>query len=217
VKRWLVLASAAIFSWSFWPLLRPQLLPADGPPWLLVLDGYHRLDSALSLQAGAAHRGWPILLITCPRTGQPTLAQRARAMGPLVVLLEHPPHGGDTTGQAVALAQWLQNQRPQSRPARVLVLSDRAHFPRAAWTLQIAAGGLGTTVQPWPVDVTGASQEVLDRWAWPKLWPSVRDVLRLQLWRLNRSTGAVLNAPKREAKARACFVAHTESASNLGG
>ena len=217
MKRWLVVASAAVISWSFWPLLRPQLLPADGPSWLVVLDGYHRLDSALTLQASEARRGWSILLITCPRAGQPTLAQRAQAMGPLVVLLEHPPHGGDTTGQAVALAQWLQNQRPSSRPARVLVLSDRAHFPRAAWTLQIAAGSLGTSVQPWPIDVAGASQVVLDPWAWPQLWPSVRDVLRLQLWRLSGSTGAVLNEPKREAKARACFGAHSESTSVLGG
>lgn len=145
------------------------------------------------------------------RPGQPTLAQRAQAIGPLVVLLEHPPHGGDTTGQAVALAQWLQNQRPSLRPTQVLVLSDRAHFPRAAWTLQIAAGSLGISVHPWPVDAVGASQVVLDPWAWPQLWPTVRDVLRLQLWRITGSTGAVLNAPKREEKARACFTSHSES------
>lgn len=211
MKRWLLLASVAVISWSGWPLLRPLLLPAAGPPWLVVLDGYHRLDSALALQAGASHRGWPILLITCLRTGQPTSAQRAQAIGPLVVLLEHPPQGGDTAGQAAALGHWLRDQPRQQRPRQLLLLSDGHHFPRARWAAQLAVGGLGTTVQPWPVDPIGASQVMLDRWAWPQLWPSVRDVLRLQLWRLTGSTGAVINAPKRAAKTRACFTAHSES------
>jgi hypothetical protein len=99
---------------------------------------------------------------------------------------------------------------------RWLVLASAAMISWSCWPL-LRPRLLPAASPPWPVDVTGASQVVLDRWAWPKLWPSVRDVLRLQLWRLNRSTGAVLNAPKRESKARACFVAHTESASNLGG
>lgn|GEM_PF-4118822 len=217
-RLWLGCASlAAAALWCAWPWLRPRLAPASGRPWLVVLDGYHRLDAALQIQRGSQHHGWPILLITCPATGQPRPAQRAQAVAPLLVVLEQPPHGGDTAGQAVALANWLRARPPALRPARVLLLSDPHHFPRAAWTLQIAAGGFGTRVQPWPVDVTGASQVVFDRWAWPQLWPSVRDVLRLQLWRLTGSTGAFLNAPKREAKVRACFVAHTESTRNFGG
>jgi uncharacterized SAM-binding protein YcdF (DUF218 family) len=207
---WLACASlAAAALWCAWPWLRPRLAPASGRPWLVVLDGYHRLDAALQLQRRPQHHRWPILLITCPATGQPTPAQRAQAVAPVVVVMEQPPNGGDTAGQAAALAQWLQRQPAPLRPAHGLLLSDQSHFPRAAWTLQLAAGSFGTSVHSWPVDAPGAANVALDPWAWPQLWPAVRDVLRLQLWRLSGSTGAVLNAPKQESKARACFTAHS--------
>ena len=217
--RWGVLgfAFASVGLWLVWPVLRPRIIPAAGRPWLVVLDGYHRLDDALRLQRQMPFRGWSILLITCPATGQPTQAQRLQADPPLRVLSEAPPLGGDTAGQAAALAGWLQARPAAVRPSRLVLLSDQHHFPRAAWAMQIAAGSLGISVHPWPVDVRAPSQVVLDRWAWPQLWPSVRDVLRLQLWRLSGSTGAFLNAPKRAATARACFGAHAESTSEVGG
>jgi hypothetical protein len=61
--------------WLAWPWLRPRLWPAQGAAWLVVLDGYHRLDAAVARQD---RTGEPILLITCPSTGQPTTAQRLR-------------------------------------------------------------------------------------------------------------------------------------------
>ncbi len=181
-----------------------SVFPAAGRPWLVVLDGYHRLDHALMLQGQAPFRGWPILLITCPATGQPTALQTAQASPPLSVLLDRPPLGGDTAGQAVALAKWLHQLPLQSRPGRVLLLSDLHHFPRAAWTAQLAAGGLGTVVEPWAVDA-GAPRLSLDRWAWPQVWPALRDVLRLQVWRISGSTLSELDSEKRQKKAQACF------------
>ncbi len=170
----------------------------------MVLDGYHRLDQALSLQRAKSHRRWPILLITCPATGQPTRVQRSQAEPPLVVVLEHPPLGGDTAGQAVALAEWLKRLPAQSRPRRVLLLSDNHHFPRAAWSAQVAVGGGGTLVQPWVVDAE-ATRIPLRRWSWKRLWPALRDVLRLQVWRISGSTGSELDSEKRQKKGQACF------------
>ncbi len=198
----LLACSAAVF-WSLWPWIRPALFPAAGRPWLVVLDGYHRLDHALTLQGQEPFRGWPILLITCPATGQPTALQAAQASPPLSVLLGRPPLGGDTAGQAVALAKWLHQLPTQSRPGRVLLLSDQHHFPRAAWTAQLAAGGLGTVVEPWVVDAE-APRLSLDRWAWPQLWPALRDLLRLQAWRLSGSTLSEFDSEKRLNKAQAC-------------
>ena len=201
---WVMSVCSAAVLWSLWPWLRPFSFPAAGRPWLVVLDGYHRLDHALTLQGQEPFRGWPILLITCPATGQPTALQAAQASPPLSVLLERPPLGGDTAGQAVALAKWLHQLPLQSRPGRVLLLSDQHHFPRAAWTAQLAAGGLGTVVEPWPVDA-GAPRRSLDRWAWPQVWPALRDVLRLQVWRISGSTLSELDSEKRQKKAQACF------------
>jgi uncharacterized SAM-binding protein YcdF (DUF218 family) len=184
---------------------------------LVVLDGYHRLDQALVLQRGEHQQGWPILLITCPANGQPTPAQRAQAVAPLVVVMEQQPNGGDTAGQAVALAQWLESQPAPSRPAHVLLLSDPWHFPRAAWASQIAAGGLGTSVRPLPVIADHAQPPIVDRWAWRQLWPAVRDAMRLQLWRLSGNTGAFLNGTKRQTKVRACFTTLAENSNKKGG
>lgn len=171
----------------------------------MVFDGYHRLDHALTLQGQAPFQGWPILLITCRATGQPTTLQRAQAYPPLAVIHERPPFGGDTAGQALALAEWVHQLPSSSRPERVLLVSDLHHFPRAAWTTQLAAGGLGTVVEPWAVDAK-APRLSLDRWAWPQLWPAVRDALRLQAWRVSRSTLSEFNSEKRLKKAQSCFL-----------
>jgi hypothetical protein len=89
---WLLPLSAfSALTWLAWPLLRPALWPATGPSWLVVLDGYHRLDAVL-------RRREPILLITCPATGQPTAAQRGQR--PSLQVLHQ---GFDTATQAVAL------------------------------------------------------------------------------------------------------------------
>jgi uncharacterized SAM-binding protein YcdF (DUF218 family) len=202
---WVLWACSTAVLWSLWPWIRPALFPAAGRPWLVVLDGYHRLDHALTLQGQEPFRGWPILLITCPATGQPTALQRAQASPPLTVLLERPPLGGDTAGQAVALAKWLHQLPLQSRPGRVLVLSDQHHFPRAAWVAQLSAGGLGTVVQPWAVDDEDPRLS-LDRWAWPQLGPALRDALRLQAWRISGSTLSELDSKKRQKKAQACWI-----------
>ena len=202
--------------WCAWPWIRPLLAPAKGRPWFVVLDGYHLLDHALVLQQGKHHRGLPILLITCPATGQPTPAQRAQAVGGLVVVIEQPPNGGDTAGQVTDLAQWLERQPASSRPAQLLLLSDRSHFPRAAWAAQIAAGGLGTSVRPLPVAADHAQPLVVDPWAWEQLWPALRDAVRLQLWRLIGDTGAFLNGTRRQIKMRACFTAHSENSNGTG-
>ena len=105
----------------------------------------------------------------------------------------------------MALAKWLHQLPSQSRPGRVLLLSDKHHFPRAAWTAQLAAGGMGTVVQPWAVDA-GAPRLSLDRWAWPQLWPALRDALRMQAWRISGSTLSEFDSGKRLMKAQACWI-----------
>lgn len=185
--------SALVLAWCFWPWLRPRLWPADGAPWLVVLDGYHRLDVALSRQA---RTGEAILLITCPSTGEPTTAQRQLSPKPLVVLHE----GFDTATQAVALASWLRRRAEAGRasPHQIVLVSDAHYFPRATLAAQIAMSGAGTQVIP-----LSASQ-ALGAGSW-HAWPVWRDAMRLQLWRLTGSTGALFNAPKLQSKVNVCF------------
>ena len=200
MRRTLVGIALITGGWLFWPLLRPLILPPPGRPWLVVLDGYHRLDRALMLQRQPATASWPILLITCPRTEQPTPAQRAQAAGPLAVLLE----GIDTAAQAAALARWLEQQPFTSRPARIWLLSDQHHFPRALWAAQLAVGGLGVVVEPMPVDAD-APRLLVDPWSFRQLGPAWRDALRLQFWRLTGSTGAWLDPAAMRSKQEACW------------
>ena len=190
-----VLFTSALL-WFVWPWLRPQLWPAAGASWLVVLDGYHRLDTALDRQARSAE---PILLITCPATGQPSASQRDAARGPLQVVRD----GADTAGQAVLFAHWLQQQSPARRPRRVLLFSDRHHFPRAAWAFQLAAGSSGTIVQSFAVDAAAPSLPI-DSWTWSQLGPAWRDALRLQLWRATGRTGAWLAPEMAARKRQAC-------------
>ena len=197
-----VLLSAALL-WLAWPWLRPRLWPAQGAAWLVVLDGYHRLDTAIARQDLT---GEPILLITCPATGQPTTAQRLRQRDVRQRLVPSPPlvvveQGFDTATQATALAQWLlERQRlGQAIPRQLHLVSDPHHFPRARWAAQIAAGGYGSEVLALPVVTlafaSGSNTPSPD-------WPSWRDALRLQLWRATGSTGAWL-APELAARKRA--------------
>ncbi len=191
--------------WLAWPWLRPRLWPAAGPTWLVVLDGYHRLDTTLERQA---RTGEPILLITCPATGQPTAAQWARQREIALLHPQRPPllvlqQGFDTATQAVALAQWLQHRQRQGQPApqQLFLVSDAHHFPRASWAAQIAAGSSGSQVQPLPVRSGSAGL------AQPAPWadrPSWRDALRLQLWRATGSTGAWLKPEVAARKRAAC-------------
>ena len=196
-----VVLSAALL-WLAWPWLRSLLWPAQGAPWLVVLDGYHRLDAALERQQSTAE---PILLITCPSTGQPTTAQGLRQREARQRLVPPPPlvvveQGFDTATQATALAQWLQKRQRlgESIPRQLHLVSDPHHFPRARWAAQIVAGGYGSEVLALPVAplafASGSTMPAPD-------WPSWRDALRLQLWRATGSTGAVL-APELTARKR---------------
>ncbi len=195
MRRWPAVALFAGFAlgWLVWPLVWPLLWPAAGPGWLVVLDGYHRLDAALTRQE---HTGERILLITCPATGQPTAAQRQAASPPLQVLQE----GFDTVTQAVALAGWLRRRTAQGMPAprQIVLLSDTHHFPRATLAAQIAVGGRGSKVIPL------ALNGPLGPGSW-RQWPLWRDALRLQLWRITGSTGAMLDYPQLQHKIKACF------------
>ena len=199
-----VVLSVALL-WLAWPWLRPRLWPAQGAAWLVVLDGYHRLDAAIARQDLT---GEAILLITCPATGQPTTAQRLRQRVVSQRLVPPPPlvvveQGFDTATQATALAQWLQERQRlgQAIPRQLHLVSDPHHFPRVRWAAQIAAGGYGSEVLSLPVvplaSLSGSTTPAPD-------WPSWRDALRLQLWRATGSTGAVLNGHKLELKVQAC-------------
>ncbi len=204
-RLWLALSGATALLWLAWPLLRPRLLPAQGRPWLVVLDGYHRLDWALQRQGRS---GEPILLITCPAMRQPTAAHwsthqasaRSHPNPPQLRLLHQ---GFDTATQAAALAQWLQQRRQQGQPTprQLLLVSDPHHFPRAQWAAQVAVGSSGSQVVALPVP-TGARPGPLEPW-W-RDGPSWRDALRLQLWRATGSTGAQFAPAIRRRKLDAC-------------
>jgi len=182
-----------LLGWLVWPLLRPMLWPAAGARWLVVLDGYHRLDAALARQV---RTGEPILLITCPSTGQPTPAQRQAASPPLQVLQA----GFDTATQAVALAGWLRGRGAQGMPLprQIVLVSDGHHFPRATLAAQIALGASGSLVIPL------SASAGMGPGSWSQ-WPLWRDALRLQLWRITGSTGARLHNPQLQQKLKACF------------
>ncbi len=177
--------------WLLWPLLRLALAPAHGTTLVVVLDGYHRLDAAL-VRTGSR----PLLLITCPHTGQPTAAQRYRAAGrPFWVLRQ----GWDSAHQLTLLAGWLQRP-PTSLPAigRVLLVSDSHHLPRLLPAARLALGGHGRTV----AGLTASSALPA-----PAVWPVWRDSLRLQLWRATGSTGAFLVPAQLRSKQVACGIA----------
>jgi hypothetical protein len=185
----LLLAAAAL--WLLWPLLRPTLAPAPGSTLVVVFDGYHRLDAALA-RSGSL----PLLLISCPLTGQPTAAQRQRArFRPYWVLNQ----GWDSAQQLSWLARWLQRP-PASLPpiGRVLLASDSHHLPRLLPAARVALGGQGLAV----AGLTTASFQPP-----PGPWPILRDSLRLQLWRATGSTGAFLLPATMRAKQTACRLA----------
>jgi len=192
--------------WLSWPLLRPRLWPASGRPWLVVLDGYHRLDWALERQARSTE---PILLISCPSTGQPAAAQRARQRASALLHPQPPPllvlqQGFDTATQAAALAQWLQRRQRQGHPPprQLLLVSDPHHFPRALWATQIAVGGSGSQVVALPVPNSSSASPAGSWWSHGPLW---RDALRLQLWRAKGSTGAFVNPAQLRNKIESCW------------
>ena len=181
--------------WFSWPFLAPMLSPASGSPWLVVLDGYHRLDAALEMQRQPKMLGWPILLITCPTTSQPSLLQRQKAVGVLETILD----GADTADQATVLSRYLRLFQAQERPRSIHLVSDSHHFPRASWAFQVAVGALGTLVEVHPVDAVKKTRLSAG------FWLALRDLARLQFWRLSGSTGAFLNPFHEQNKNEACW------------
>lgn len=188
----LLLGSAAL--WLLWPLLRPALAPARGTTLVVVFDGYHRLDAALQ------HTGTsPLLLITCPRTGQPTPAQRHRASGRLFFVVSE---GADSAEQLTVLARWLQLPPAALPPlGEVMLISDTHHLPRLLPSARLALGGRGWRVTGLPAD---ADWPAVARPPLPGPWPISRDWLRLQLWRATGITGAQLVPAIRRRKLAAC-------------
>lgn len=197
--------------WLVWPWLRPWLWPARGPAWLVVLDGYHRLDRALAVQR---RQPLPILLISCPATGQPTPQQWRQARAPLLLLRQ----GFDTAGQMAALARWrprlpvgpAHSWLEQAAPAQVWLVTDPSHLPRAQLAAQIALGSGGTRVRSLPAPPPGSDPLVgtaplVGAAAPTSAWPLWRDALRLQLWRLTGSTGALLRPDLLRAKRVLCL------------
>jgi hypothetical protein len=191
----LLLALGAAVLWLLWPLLRPALVPARGGTLVVVFDGYHRLDAALTHTPAE-----PLLLITCPRTGQPTTAQRQRLASRPFWRLQQGVHSAQ---QLTALSRWLQ-QPPAVLPpiGRVLLVSDRHHLPRLLPAARLALGGQGLRVSALLAD---ADVPVQLRPPQPGPVPIARDWLRLQLWRATGSTGAELAPAILRRKHAACF------------
>jgi hypothetical protein len=224
-RAWFLALLVALL-WLAWPFLRPRLWPAAGPTWLVVLDGYHRLDLALELQR---RQRLPILLISCPATGQPTAAQWRRATAPLLVL----PQGFDTATQMAALGRWwpqrqssLRHDHPaalspalsaalSATPAQVWLVSDPSHLPRARLAAQIALGAAGTRVRPQPAPFPGTSDSLAIVPDPLGDWPLWRDALRLQLWRLSGSTGSFLQPAVMKRKIFVCQDQATPSLPSL--
>jgi hypothetical protein len=213
-RSWFLALLLALL-WLAWPFLRPRLWPATGPTWLVVLDGYHRLDLALELQR---RQRLPILLISCPATGQPTAAQWRRATAPLLVL----PQGFDTATQMAALGSWWPHRQSSLRlgqpaalsagltaaltaaPAQVWLVSDPSHLPRARLAAQIALGAAGTRVKSQPAPFPGTEHSMAPFPAPQVDWSIWRDALCLQLWRLTGSTGAFLRPAVMKRKIFVC-------------
>jgi hypothetical protein len=186
--------AAAAGLWLTWPLLRPAVAPARGSTLVVVFDGYHRLDGAL---AASGYR--PLLLITCPLTGQPTDQQRLKARDrPFFTVVE----GWDSAHQLTVLAHWLR-QPPAALPeiGRVLLVSDSHHLPRLLPAARLALGSQGLRLQGLAAD--GQWPET-SRHPLPGPWPISRDWLRLQLWRATGSTGAFLVPATLQRKQAAC-------------
>jgi len=185
--------TGALTLWLLWPLLRPTVAPAAGATLVVVFDGYHRLDAALAQTSG------PLLLLSCPLTGQPTPAQRRRAGG-------RPFHidrsGQDSARQLTALDAWL-DRPPPGLPAfsRVLLVSDSNHIPRLLPAARLVLGGRGLTVDAL---LTDGDRPPARRFPHPGPWPILRDWLRLQLWRATGSTGAFLVPSLQRRKSLVC-------------
>jgi hypothetical protein len=174
--------------------VRPAFAPARGATLVVVFDGYHRLDAALERTSG------PLLLLSCPLTGQPTAAQRLRA-GPRPLFIDR--SGQDSARQLTALAAWLAHP-PASMPpfGRVLLVSDSHHIPRLLPAARLALSGRGFTVASLLAD---ADWPPVQRHPPPGLGPIARDWLRLQLWRATGSTGAFVVPAIQRRKQHECF------------
>ena len=204
-KAWLLAFSLFAGGWFTWPFLVPMLSPASGPPWFVVLDGYHRLDAALDLQRQPRMLAWPILLITCPTTSQPSSQQRQNAVGVLETILD----GTDTADQAAVLSRYLRLFPTKERPRSIWLISDSHHFPRAAWAFQTAVGGLGIFVQAHPVDAMKKTRHLSG------FWLALRDFARIQFWRWSSSTGAFMRPNHAQNKYEDCWGSQKNSPSSI--
>ncbi|MFM8276608.1 MAG: hypothetical protein ACKN89_06415 [Cyanobium sp.] len=179
--------------WALWPLLRPAFAPAPGTTLVVVFDGYHRLDAALERTSG------PLLLLSCPRTGQPTAAQIRRA-GSRPLFIDR--SGQNSARQLTALAEWLARPPTTLPPfGRVLLVSDSHHIPRLLPAAHLALGSQGLAVSGL---LANAHLPSSHRLAPPGPWPITRDWLRLQLWRATGSTGDFLLPEYRSRKQQQC-------------
>jgi hypothetical protein len=188
------LAISVAALWLLWPLLRPALAPARGSTLVAVFDGYHRLDAALERTTG------PLLLLSCPLTGQPTAAQLRRA-GSRPLFIDR--SGQDSARQLTALADWLA-QPPAALPpfGRVVLVSDSHHLPRLLPAARLALGGRGFSLAFLTAD---AHTPPAQRHPPPGPLPITRDWLRLQLWRATGSTGAFLVPSIQRRKLHECI------------
>ena len=179
-------------AWFIWPFVRPFFFPSSDKELMVVLDGYHRLDRALDRQGLSKS---PILLVTCPLTGQPNESQSARLKGSLIVL-----EGGiDTAEQAKKVADWFSGRswRNENAPGRVILMTDPHHFPRASLAFQLALGGFGVRVVPVKTSL-GMERPLSDLTIW-------RDFFRLQAWRLTGSTWGYLDPSRFRKKVNSCL------------
>jgi hypothetical protein len=161
---------------------------------VVVFDGYHRLDAALERTTG------PLLLLSCPLTGQPTAAQLHRA-GSRPLFIDR--SGQDSARQLTALADWLA-QPPAPLPpfGRVVLVSDSHHLPRLLPAARLALGGRGLALASLTAD---ADWPPAQRHPPPGPLPITRDWLRLQLWRATGSTGAFLVPSIQRRKLHECI------------
>ncbi len=189
---WLAFPLALL--WLLWPHLRLVLAPARGATLVVVFDGHHRLDIALARTSG------PLLLLSCPLTGQPTAVQRRRA-GSRPFFIDR--SGPDSARQLTAMARWL-DRAPASLPpfARVLLVSDGHHLPRLLPAARLALGGRGIALASLTADAHWPPSQRVPP---PGFFPVARDWLRLQLWRATGSTGSFLAPAIERRKRLECF------------
>ena len=121
-SAFMVSGLSALVLWLLWPLLRPAVAPARGATLVVVFDGYHRLDVALAETSG------PLLLLSCPLTGQPTPDQRRRAGARPLPGAPPAPPAPSSCRSASAASSWRVWACDGVSPPAHLKGKDRAKF-----------------------------------------------------------------------------------------